>query len=153
LALVRAKEASKRNKAHQKDKRELRKNDRSFQLKKAQTSFNRYIRARDFGMPCISCGNPNPKKKNAGHYKTTAAYPELRFCDRQVHLQCEPCNSHKSGNIIEYRKGLIDRVGIGIVNWIEGPHELTKYTIDDLVEINKKYTALYKEVELANNCM
>lgn len=31
-------------------------------LKEAQTIFNKYIRLRDMGLPCVSCGQP-PKKR------------------------------------------------------------------------------------------
>ena len=33
-----------------------------------QIVINKIAREIDFCQPCISCGNPEPKKKNAGHY-------------------------------------------------------------------------------------
>jgi len=34
-------------------------------VQEVQKVFNSYIRLRDKGLPCISCGNPNMKKVNA----------------------------------------------------------------------------------------
>jgi len=108
--------------------------------REAQIAFNAYIRARDDGKPCISCGS-HTGKKNAGHYRSVGSCPELRFEESQVHLQCEKCNSYLSGNLINYRIQLIQRVGLERVNWIEGPHEPKKYTVDDLKTIKQTYKA------------
>jgi hypothetical protein len=116
-------------------------------LKETQQVFNKYIRLRDAGEPCISCQNPAPKKINAGHYKSVGAHPELRFEECQVNLQCEHCNSFKSGNQVEYRKHLIVKIGIGAVEWIEGPHEPKRYTIEDLKELKKVYQDKIKAIE------
>ena len=111
---------------------------RSQWLREAQAQFNAWIRARDSGLGCISCGTHNGKA-NAGHYRSTQACPELRLCDENVHLQCERCNTYLSGNLIEYRKALIHRIGAERVEWLEGPHEAKKYAIDDLKAIKQTY--------------
>ena len=77
-------------------------------LKATQIVFNAWIRKRDENLPCISCGTFNGKM-NAGHYRSVGSCPELRFDENNVHKQCERCNSHLSGNLINYRKGLIAR--------------------------------------------
>ncbi len=64
----------------------------------AQKAFNAYIRARDAGLPCISCGETNPPdlhggQWDCGHFKTVGAYPELRFEERNAHKQCKSCNA------------------------------------------------------------
>ena len=33
-----------------------------------------------------------------------------------------------------------------MVDWLEGPHEMPKFTIDDIKEIKKKYKNLEKEL-------
>ena len=109
-------------------------------LREAQAECNRYIRARDEGELCISCQKP-PKKKNAGHYRSRGACPELRFHPMNIHLQCEHCNSFKSGNAIDYRINLINKIGLKNVEWLEGPHQAQHLTIDDATEIK----AYYKE--------
>jgi hypothetical protein len=78
---------------------------------------------------------------NAGHYRTVGSSPELRFNEENCHIQCEHCNSHLSGNIIEYRKRLIAKIGIDRVEWIEGKHEPLKLSIDEIITL----IAFYKE--------
>jgi len=133
---------------HKKDivKRKIALKSKSDWLKETQVVFNKYIRLRDEGLNCISCQKP-PKKKNAGHYKTTKAYPELRFEELGCHLQCEHCNTHLSGNISDYRVNLINKIGLEKVEWLEGPHEPKNYTIDDLIELKKEFKRKIKELE------
>lgn len=111
---------------------------RSQWLREAQTAFNAWIRARDAGMGCISCGTHNGKA-NAGHYLSTGARPELRFDEQNVHLQCERCNTYLHGNLISYRVALIQRIGVEAVERLEGPHPPKKYTIDELKAIKAHY--------------
>ena len=119
-------------------------------LREAQAAFNRFIRLRDAGKPCISCGRHHQGQYHAGHYLSTGARPELRFSELNVHLQCAPCNNHLSGNIVLYRKGLIAKIGLESVDWLEGPHEAKHYSIDELKAIKAEYTRKAKELEKAN---
>ena len=116
--------------------------------KDAQAAFNEWVRERDYGLPCISCGLPmsddgllTGSRIDAGHYRSRGACPELRFHPANVHAQCVRCNQHLSGNIVEYRKGLIERIGLERVEWIEGHHEMPKYTRDDLEQMTRYYRA------------
>jgi len=118
-------------------------------LKEAQTAFNAFIRARDADLPCVSCGRHHQGQYHAGHYLTTGARPELRFSVINCWKQCSPCNLHLHGNLILYRVELIRRIGLDSVEWLEGPHEPTKYTIDDLRAIKKDYTAALKVLKAA----
>lgn len=129
-------------KAARKAKREYYDNDRSHQLKLTQATFNGWIRFRDAGEPCISCGRNTGAKVNAGHYLSVGSHPELRFNSLNVWLQCEHCNMFKSGNIGEYRPRLIDKIGLELVEWLEGPHEPKKYTCEQLKEIRAYYAKL-----------
>lgn len=116
-------------------------------MREAQAAFNVYIRARDADQPCISCGRHHQGKYDAGHYRTTAASPELRFEPLNVHKQCVPCNQHKSGDILNYRLGLLARIGQEKVDWLEGPHDPKRYTIEQLKEIKAHYRALVREIK------
>jgi hypothetical protein len=111
----------------------------------AQAAFNKFIRLRDADRPCISCG-VTYGKWNAGHYRSVGSNPALRFEPLNNHKQCVQCNQSKSGNAIEYRIGLIARIGQESVDWLEGPHEAKHYSIDDLKAIKAHYTALAKEL-------
>lgn len=118
---------------------------RSDWAKEAQIAFNAWIRFRDRSRPCISCDRFTDAKRNAGHYRTVGACPELRFDEDNCHAQCEHCNSFNSGNIVEYRIRLIERIGLERVEALEGPHESVKWTKDDLREIRDSYRARLRE--------
>jgi hypothetical protein len=110
-------------------------------LEEAQRECNKYIRLRDKGKGCISCGTTNPNIQYcAGHFKTRGGHPELRFHPMNIHLQCNHhCNLQKSGNIEKYRPELIKRIGILQVEWLEGKHEAQNLSIDDIKEIKVYY--------------
>jgi len=53
------------------------------QLKlKAQAAFNAWIRKRDDGQPCISCGTGSPNQ--AGHFYSAGHYSSLRYSSRSI---------------------------------------------------------------------
>ena len=120
-------------------------------LKEAQAVFNKFIRMRDESQPCISCGRHHTGQYHAGHYRTVGAAPELRFNEINCHKQCSVCNNHLSGNLLEYRRGLMAKIGIDKVEWLEGKHEAKKYTIEEILEIKKLYQRKIKEIENADN--
>jgi len=117
--------------------------------KEAQTAFNRWIRARDVADSCISCGREHRGQYHAGHYRTVGSSPELRYSLLNCHKQCAPCNNQLSGNIVEYRIRLREKIGEDNVEWLEGPHSAKKYTIDELKEIKKGFNAWARELEKA----
>lgn len=120
-------------------------------MREAQASFNAWIRARDeiSGLPCISCGSRIRNSWDAGHYRSRSVTPALRFHPDNVHRQCVQCNQHQHGNLIDFRIGLIKRIGIERVEWLEGPHPPAKYTIQELQEIKAKYRELKRKMEAA----
>ena len=136
---------SKADKRHTQKKRELKANDRPFRTKEAQKAFNAYIRKRDEKEPCISCQRYHSGQYHAGHFKTTAARPDLRFNEDNCHKQCAPCNNHLSGNIGEYIVHLIKKIGqtrLDDLNRVE----IVKYSCDELKEIELKYKRKLKEL-------
>jgi DNA repair exonuclease SbcCD ATPase subunit len=120
---------------------------RSQWQKEAQAAFNAYIRERDKDLPCVSCGRHHDGQYHAGHYRTTASAPQLRFDERNVWKQCAPCNNHLSGNIANYRPELIKRIGLEQVEDIENNSELKRWTIEELKQIKAKYKAKLKELK------
>lgn len=110
-------------------------------LKELQAAFNQWIRLRDAGQPCISCGRHHPGQLHAGHYRSVGSEPALRFEPDNVHLQCAPCNTHLSGNLISYRVNLIKKIGAERVEWLEGPHSPKKLTIAEIQEMKAFYRA------------
>jgi hypothetical protein len=120
---------------------------RADHLRDTQQAVNEFIRWRDKDLPCVSCGRRHAGQYHAGHYRTTAAHPELRYEPLNIHKQCAPCNNHKSGDIVNYRIELVRRIGAEQVEWLEGPHEAKRYTVEDLKEIKARYRALTKELK------
>ena len=115
-------------------------------LKEAQVVYNAFVRLRDAGLNCISCDKPMLKKINCGHYRTVKAAPHLRFDERNTFSQCEACNTHLSGNIVNYRINMIKRVGIEQVEAVESDNVPKHYTIDDIKDIKLFYKAKIKEI-------
>ncbi len=116
-------------------------------LKEVQKEFNRFIRERDFGLPCISCERNTGAKVNAGHYRTTAAASHLRFNEDNVHLQCEHCNTYLSGNIVEYRPRLIAKIGLARVEALEADNTPVHWTREGLMALRRKYVGMWKELK------
>jgi hypothetical protein len=45
----------------------------------------------------------------------------------------------KSGNLSNYRKRLIKRIGIETVEWLDANHEVKRWTIEELKEVVRYY--------------
>lgn len=119
-------------------------------VKKAQTAFNAYIRARDAGKPCICCGKPlgtEPNSFDAGHFRSVGSAPHMRFVEDNVHGQTKHCNNYLGGNVLAYRKGLIERIGLARVEQIEADNTVRKYTHEGLREIAKQYRAMTQAIK------
>jgi len=78
-------------------------------LKEAQLHFNRYIRLRDQGLLCVSCGCNH--FEHATHFFPVRGNPQLRFDEFNVHGGCINCNMFLDGNQYEYGIRLLDRIG------------------------------------------
>lgn len=122
-------------------------------LKKAQVEFNRFVRLRDKGLPCISCGKPlgnEPNSYDAGHYRSVGAAGHLRFDEQNVHAQCKYCNNYLSGNIVMYRLGLIARIGLAAVERLEQDNAPRKWDKAMLRELAIQYKNKNKELQHGN---
>lgn len=157
VKLARKQQAKQREKAAEKRAKEERAKvrkareslkTRSDYLKELQAVFNKFVRLRDRDLPCISCGRFHQGKWDAGHYRTVGSSPELRFNEDNCHRQCVPCNRHQHGNVVEYRLGLIERIGLDRVEFLERKdHPPLKLTIDEIKDLIKVYRAKCKELE------
>jgi len=117
-------------------------------LKKAEKACNAYIRARDAGNGCISCGRHDAEQWNAGHFISVGANRTLRFEEDNIHLQCaRPCNKDKGGNSIEYRKALVKKIGVDRVEWLEGWHPTVKRTREQVEAIEAHYKEKLKQLK------
>lgn len=116
---------------------------RGTHLKELQAAFNAWIRMRDAGLPCISCGRPASWQGqwDAGHFRSVGSNPASRFDPLNVNKQCGPCNVHLSGNLILYRVNLIKKIGLAEVERLEGPHLPLKLTLPEILEMKAFYRA------------
>jgi len=123
----------------------------------ADKEFGRYIRERDYFLPCISCDATDPPMTSGGqwdcgHFRSKGAADHLRYDERNAAKQCKSCNGG-SGNFeskretvrAAYRKRLILRIGGAAVLWLENDNEPVKWDRDALVLCRRKYLALWKE--------
>lgn len=123
--------------------------------KEAQAAFNRYIRWRDYYKPCVSCGGTLQHSGNyttgsavdASHYRSRGAASHLKFNVFNVHSACTRCNRQLSGNAVEYRIRLIERIGITLVERIESDNTPRKFDIDYLKRVKAIFTRRARHYE------
>lgn len=123
--------------------------------KEAQSAFNRYIRIRDEGKECVSCGSPLMGKSNyltgsaidASHYRSRGAASHLKFNVFNVHSACTRCNRQLSGNAVEYRIRLIERIGLERVERLESDNEPRRFDIPYLQRIKSIFTRKSRALE------
>jgi hypothetical protein len=117
-------------------------------IKLAQQTFNKYINLRDKKLPCISCRKPITGRVNASHYFNANNHWNVRFNEFNVHSSCITCNQYLSGNLIEYRKGLINKIGEEQLTLLElEANKTRKFTIEELKEIINIYKKKIKQYE------
>ena len=125
---------------------------RSDYIKEAQIAVNSYVRERDKGKACISCGlllgsSDVGGSFDAGHFRSRGSAPHLRFdAERNIHGQCKRCNRHLAGNYSNYRAGLAVRIGMDVLEKLEADNEPRKYTVEELKAIKANYIAKTKEL-------
>ena len=148
---VRAQAAEAKNAAKRVRERKMEVKPLSYWMKRAQAAVNAYIRARDAGKPCISCGKPDDgsHQRHASHYRSVGGHPELRFCELNIWASCSVCNNYLSGNLVPFRAALVAKIGLDKVEWLEGPHEPKRYTIEQLKAMTAEYRAKTRELKRA----
>jgi len=105
-----------------------------------QVVFNKYVRERDKNLPCISCSKLLVGKFDAGHYHNANNHWNVRFDERNVHGQCVYCNQHLSANLINYRSGLLNRIGEQQLAELDSiANETRKFTKSELYSIMAYY--------------
>ncbi len=124
-------------------------------IKAAQKEFNAYIRTRDrlSGALCVSSGRVLDWSGNgvdAGHYRSVGSAPHLRFNEDNCHAQSKHDNQWKSGNAVDYRLGLIQRIGLARVEALESNNAVHHWTREELRAIRDTYRAKCREMEKAS---
>ena len=124
-------------------------------IAEADRAFCAYIRFRDqlAGYLCISSGKPldwSGNNVDAGHYRSRGSAPHLRYDERNCHAQSKHDNRYLSGNAVDYRIGLISRIGLAEVEALEADQKPRKYSNYDLIAIKAKYVAKLKALKAEN---
>lgn len=117
---------------------------------RAQIEVNAFVRLRDAGLPCISCGRHHEGQWHAGHYRSRGAAVNLALDPRNIHRQCAPCNNHLHGNAIGYRAGLLERYGLEFVEALEADNMPRHQTAHEIDAIRDTFRAKNKELKKAN---
>jgi hypothetical protein len=146
VTLSEFKAKKKRERETRKLKHEFNKRDIKWQQKRAQDTFNAYIRERDKNDGCISCGI-RTGQFHAGHFLTRGAYPEKSFLEDNVHKQCAQCNRYKSGALSPYRANLIKKIGRKRVLALESYRPVKKMTCEEYEAITMKYRSKLKKLK------
>lgn len=123
-------------------------------MRKADESFSIFIRTRDSqpyegrAFKCISCGRVLPiEQADCGHY-VNRSHMSVRFNEKNCNAQCRHCNRFMEGNIQDYRKGLIGKIGLQQVELIESMKNLTnKISTFELELLAKHYKEETKKFE------
>ena len=124
-------------------------------IAEADRAFCAYIRFRDqlAGYLCISSGKPldwSGNNVDAGHYRSRGSAHHLRYDERNCHAQSKHDNRYISGNAVDYRIGLIARIGLAEVEALEADKKPRKYSNYDLIAIKAKYVAKLKALKAEN---
>jgi len=91
-------------------------------------AFAEWIRLRDSPEghgSCISCKKlvPYPNSTGAWHaghlWPRSVVYNSLYFNEMNVHGQCSACNTFLEGNTLAFRKGVIERYGVEVLDELE----------------------------------
>ncbi len=134
------KKATKTKQTARKALKQYNMNDIPVLKRRAQKIFNEFIRLRDKNLPCVSCQKIIGKDEtsHASHFRP-ATNSRLRYDERNVWRSCVKCNVFLSSNAIEYKKALIIKLGIDVVEELETTNDTYKYTKEELQEIIKTY--------------
>ncbi len=123
----------------------------AYMLTGLKTVCHKYIRERDKGKPCISCGTPWKTNFQAGHYFKAENFSTIKFHEHNINGQCEQCNLRKDGSFNEYSLKLPKRIGIenfkelAILAGMEKKTDF-KWDRDWIVEKRKYYNQKLKEL-------
>lgn len=119
-------------------KAKVKKEPKLSELKKmVQRKVNAYVRERDKDLPCISCGKYSTTW-HCGHYVSQGSSGALRYDFDNLNKQCASCNLFKHGNLIEYRIGLVKKIGANRVQLLESMrHDIKRWTKEELENIIK----------------
>jgi len=119
---------------------------RSKLVKQLDSIFSLYIRQRDDGKGCITCGIKKPVKEMQNcHFFTRGRLP-TRWDETNCHSGCYRCNVLLKGNYIVYTIKMIDKYGREHVDQLESKSRSNvKITTVEIREMIDYYTLKVKK--------
>ena len=112
--------------------------DESFWHAKVANECHSYVKERDVDEACISCQQLTAYQWDAGHFKSQAGFPAMKYNTFNIYKQCRRCNA-RAGNINGgkvfrkgYVSGLISRHGTARLLYLEAEHKLKRYSTAEL---------------------
>lgn len=119
---------------------------RSEFAREAQAAVNRYVRVLAYskGEGCYTC-HAQPDQAfghvyDASHFRSVGSAPHLRFWVPQIRICCIPCNRHKGGELLAFRRALVAEHGPEWVEALEARQEVAKFSIEYLQRIKRVFT-------------
>jgi hypothetical protein len=97
-------------------------------------------------------GDPFPRHQEAvprRDRRDPDCQPHLRFDERNCHAQSKQDNRFLSGNAVDYRIGLITRIGQEAVDALEADQSVRKYSVEQIKGIKAYYRAKTRELKRA----
>lgn len=101
-------------------------------LEATKKAVHEFVRIRDKGKPCISCGEPWRSDFQAGHYHKAELFETLKFHLDNINGQCPGCNIFKDGNLEQYNINLPLRIG---------PERFA--ALQELAQMDKKFSKVW----------
>jgi len=116
-----------------------------------KTLVHAYVRERDKGKPCISCGVKWNPDFQCGHHYKSETFTTLRFNLDNLAGQCVRCNIFLEGNFDNYALNLPYRIGIKKYNDLQSLASIDKqfskvWNLENLKEIRDKIKILKKSL-------
>ena len=106
--------------------------------KRADRAFQQFIHRIEKGQSCFTCGKYFSHME-AGHF-ISRGHQSTRYMVDNCHLQCIHCNHTLGGNLVVYRKKMIDKYGIKKVLELEiYSLKVMHRNTEDLLNIEKYY--------------
>lgn len=119
-------------------------------LNDLQKVFNEFIRVRDKGKPCVSCGRVVNGNGHASHMFSVGSSPSLRFNEDNVWRSCVECNLHKHGNIAEYSIRLREKIGEERFNSLVVNRNIPlKLSVEEIKQLIVEYKQKIKSLKYA----
>jgi len=101
-----------------------------------------FVRERDKGKPCISCGAPWENSFQASHFYKSETFTTLKYNLDNINSSCVRCNLFLEGNFDNYSLILPSRIGQERYNALVelasiDKHQQKVWTLESLKEVRK----------------